>query len=100
MESLNIDGKTPEQGPPMLYITSDCPDMIRTLPALQHDEYKVEDLDTDGEDHAADELRYACMSRPWSQSSPKARKRTDGKRTFAEAIAQGEKRQAQRERRI
>jgi hypothetical protein len=33
--------------------------------ALQHDEKDQEDLDTDGEDHAADEIRYACMSRPW-----------------------------------
>lgn len=50
---------------PMLYIADCCEDLIRTLPALQHDETKPEDLDTDGEDHAADELRYACMSRPW-----------------------------------
>ncbi|NBQ33281.1 MAG: terminase, partial [Proteobacteria bacterium] len=26
---------------------------------------RPEDVDTDGEDHAADEWRYACMSRPW-----------------------------------
>lgn len=50
---------------PMLYVGDDCEDLIRTLPVLQHDEDNLEDLDTDGEDHAADELRYACMSRPW-----------------------------------
>jgi magnesium-transporting ATPase (P-type) len=27
-------------------------------------EHKPEDLDTDGEDHIADEWRYFCMSRP------------------------------------
>lgn len=50
---------------PMLYCFSTCADSIRTIPVLQHDSNKPEDLDTDGEDHAADEWRYACMSRPW-----------------------------------
>ncbi len=52
-------------GRPMIYLFSTCVDSIRTIPALQHDPDKPEDLDTDGEDHAADEWRYACMSRPW-----------------------------------
>lgn len=42
-----------------------CRDSIRTIPMLQHDPDKPEDLDTDAEDHAADEWRYACMSRPY-----------------------------------
>lgn len=50
---------------PMIYFGDNCEDTIRTLPVLQHDEKNTEDLDTDGEDHAADEIRYACMSRPW-----------------------------------
>jgi hypothetical protein len=54
-----------EDGVPMLYFFTTCVDTIRTLPGLQHDKGKPEDVDTDGEDHAADELRYACMSRPW-----------------------------------
>lgn len=49
---------------PMLYFCDDCEDTIRTLPTLQHDEKDAEDLDTEGEDHAADETRYAVMSRP------------------------------------
>jgi hypothetical protein len=52
-------------GRPMIYTFSTCVDSIRTIPALQHDLDKPEDLDTDGEDHAADEWRYACMSRPY-----------------------------------
>lgn len=52
-------------GDPMLYFSDLCVDTIRTLPLLQHDETNSEDLDTEGEDHAADETRYACMSRPW-----------------------------------
>jgi hypothetical protein len=55
---------------PMLYLFSTCTHTIRTLPALQHDEHKPEDLDSDGEDHAADTLRYGCMSRPWTAAKP------------------------------
>jgi hypothetical protein len=52
-------------GVPMIYCFSTCVDSIRSIPALQHDEKKPEDVDTKMEDHAADEWRYACMSRPW-----------------------------------
>jgi hypothetical protein len=52
-------------GVPMIYCFSTCVDSIRTIPALQHDEKKPEDVDTNMEDHAGDEWRYACMSRPW-----------------------------------
>ena len=48
----------------MLYFFKTCVYTIRQLSVLQHDKSKVEDLDTDMEDHAADETRYACMSRP------------------------------------
>lgn len=50
---------------PMLYFFSTCTETIRTLPALQHDSARAEDVDSDSEDHAPDETRYACMSRPW-----------------------------------
>lgn len=43
-----------------------CTASITTIPALQHDEKKPEDLNTNGIDHAADDWRYACMSRPWT----------------------------------
>lgn len=49
---------------PMLYFLDCCEDTIRTLPAMQHAELDPEDIDTEGEDHAVDETRYACMSRP------------------------------------
>ena len=54
-----------EDGTPMLYVFVTCRDFIRTVPALQHDDARPEDLDTASEDHVADEVRYACMSRPW-----------------------------------
>ena len=54
-----------DDGRPMLYFFQNCIHSIRTIPTLQHDEDRPEDLDTTAEDHAADETRYACMSRPW-----------------------------------
>lgn len=56
---------------PMIYCFATCRDSIRTIPVLQHDPTRAEDLDTDAEDHAADDWRYACMSRPWVKSAPK-----------------------------
>ena len=53
-----------DNGFPMLYVFSNCKAFIRTIPLLQYDENKPEDLDTDGEDHVADEVRYFCMARP------------------------------------
>jgi hypothetical protein len=55
---------------PMLYVFETCRDFIRTVPALQHDDKKPEDVDSDGEDHAGDEARYACMSRPYTRRLP------------------------------
>jgi len=43
---------------PKLQIFNTCPNIIRTLPELMHDDLHPEDVNTKGEDHAADELRY------------------------------------------
>ena len=51
-------------GFPRMYVLDSCKDFIRTIPQLQYDAHKVEEVDTDGEDHIADEWRYFCMSRP------------------------------------
>ena len=53
-----------ENGYPMMYIFKNCKGTIRTLPLLMYDEHKPEDIDTEGEDHIADAIRYLCMSRP------------------------------------
>ena len=58
-----LEGDQGENGPPMLLVTQNCVHLIRTLPEMQHDGIRPEDLDSDMEDHAVDELRYACMSR-------------------------------------
>ena len=54
-----------EDGNPMVVCFSTCTDSIRTIPVLQHDKDRLEDIDTDSEDHAGDDWRYAVMSRPW-----------------------------------
>ena len=59
-----------ENGFPMMYVFKNCRAFIRTIPLLQYDEHRPEDLDTDGEDHVADEVRYFCMSRPIKPRMP------------------------------
>ncbi|MBQ1502945.1 MAG: Terminase-like family protein, partial [Clostridia bacterium] len=61
-----------EEGYPMMYVFKNCRAFIRTVPSLVFDEYRVEDLDTNGEDHVADETRYFCMSRPLPARTPSA----------------------------
>lgn len=63
---------------PMIFCFSTCFDSIRTIPVMQHDKSRAEDMDTHGEDHAADEWRYACMSRPWLRSDPEPLVPKDG----------------------
>lgn len=63
---------------PMLYATRNCHDGFwRTMPDLIMDDRHVEDVDTDQEDHAYDEVRYACMSRPWMQAPHRQEKKVD-----------------------
>lgn len=49
---------------PMLKFFDNCKNSIRTIPALIYDEKRAEDINTDGEDHAADACRYGVMSNP------------------------------------
>lgn len=64
-------------GNPMIVCFETCVDSIRTIPVLQHDADKPEDLDTDMEDHAGDDWRYACSSRPWAAPVPVNNKKQD-----------------------
>jgi hypothetical protein len=52
-----------EDARPMALVTSNCVGTLRTIPMLVMDPRKVEDIDTDGEDHIYDMFRYAAMSR-------------------------------------
>lgn len=47
----------------MIYCFVTCIHSRRTIPVLQHDEHKSEDVNTDMEDHAYDDWRYGCMER-------------------------------------
>lgn len=68
MLRARLEGEAEDR--PMVVCFSTCEDSIRTIPIQQHDADRLEDLDTDGEDHAADDWRYACMSRPWVRPNP------------------------------
>lgn len=61
-----------DNGYPMMYVFNTCKNFIRTISLLMYSETKVEDLDTDLEDHIADETRYMCMSRPIKPIKAKA----------------------------
>jgi hypothetical protein len=82
---------------PGLVVFSTCRDFIRTVPVLQHDPARPEDVDTNAEDHAADEARYACMSRPYPaerQPAPPER-RTLSELTFDDLLAINARRRAE-----
>jgi hypothetical protein len=74
-------------GAPMMFFFSTCRDTIRTIPAMQHDKVRSEDLDTKAEDHAVDDVRYGCVSRPWVKEKPVPLKPKDSYRPAAEVVA-------------
>jgi hypothetical protein len=47
---------------PGLYFFETCRQLIRTIPGLPRDTRKIDDVDTDAEDHLADALRYGVTS--------------------------------------
>jgi hypothetical protein len=49
---------------PMLVVYDTCREFIRTIPSLCIDDYNIEDIDTDGEDHEYDSCALLCMARP------------------------------------
>lgn len=48
---------------PRFYVFETCRAFFRTVPGLARDEHDYEDVDTDQEDHIADEARYVAHSR-------------------------------------
>ena len=59
-------------GMPWLLISPKCKYLRRTLPTLIIDKNDPEDLNSDGEDHGADALRYGVMARPSPSLAPKS----------------------------
>lgn len=47
--------------PPRLFVFNTCSNLARTLPLLVTDDGNVEDIDSSGEDHLGDSLRYSLM---------------------------------------
>lgn len=44
-----------------LSVTENCTNLIRTIPEMVHDTVRVEDMNTKGEDHPSDSIRYGLM---------------------------------------
>jgi hypothetical protein len=90
-----------ENNVPMIYFLDCCEDSIRTIPVLQHDERDPEDVDTEAEDHAYDETRYAVMSRPWQPRGELPQgsglPKLPSEMTINELIAKSAKRRQERE---
>ena len=66
-ERLRFD----KDGKPGMQVFRNCKDFIRTIPTLPYDPHKVEDVDSDAEDHIYDEARYFFMSRPMAVAETK-----------------------------
>ena len=62
-ERLRFD----ENGYPSMYIFNTCHDWIRTVPNLPYDEKKVEDIDTDAEDHCVTGDTLVLTDKGWLQ---------------------------------
>lgn len=54
-----------------IFISSSCANLIRTLPALERDPKKPDDIDTNGEDHLCDALRYVINYILWDGKTNK-----------------------------
>jgi hypothetical protein len=78
-------GETPDNTP-MLYVFSTCTAFIRTVPVLQHDPARPEDVDTSGDDHVGDDTRYACSSRPWTRTIKEPEAPKDGYGTLKDDL--------------
>lgn len=50
------------QDKPGMYVFDTCRDFIRTMPPIPRDTRDPDDIDTDAEDHIADEVRYRVLA--------------------------------------
>ena len=62
MRTMMRDARPPKGGvreyPGLFVVEETCPNFVRTVLALPRDERNLDDVDTDAEDHIADETRY------------------------------------------
>lgn len=71
---------------PRLFVFDTCTETIRTLPSLVHDENNIEDVNTEGEDHLEDAIRY-CLNHTVAAHRP-SRELSEQER-FIEKITSG-----------
>lgn len=67
-----LDGRREEPG---MFIFSTCTHFLRTVPVLPRDDKLIDDVDTDAEDHVADEARYRALTRSQRMGVKKIRGR-------------------------
>jgi hypothetical protein len=75
-EHLRVPRDENEQvnGVPMVQVYSSCMHFIRTVPSLVVDPNNIEEIDSSGEDHCADEAALLFMHRPLTQLPGKEEK--------------------------
>ena len=54
-----------------MYVFNTCHQFKRTIPTLQRDEKNPEDIDTEAEDHIADETGYMVITPRYKSGSVK-----------------------------
>lgn len=79
-----------ENGIPMLYVTDNCTQTIEQFESVPSDTDNPDDVDTDAEDHAMDETRYAVMSRFSTTDYAAVEKKTWQQTTLDELWSAGE----------
>lgn len=57
-----MDATAKAEDKPGFYVFNTCRDFIRTVPAIARDARDPDDVDTDAEDHIADDCRYMVLS--------------------------------------
>lgn len=57
-----LPGEDGRREDPGLFVTEDCIHFLRTIPVLPRSEKNPDDVNTDAEDHVADEVRYRCRA--------------------------------------
>lgn len=62
MRRLLAEAAKPNPEAPGLWVFDTCTQFIRTVPVIPRDERDPDDVDTDAEDHIADETRYRCTA--------------------------------------
>ncbi len=85
--STDSEGKVTEEFDPKLKIMDNCPNLIRTFPLATIAKNNNQDIDSNGEDHALDEVRYHLVMLR-GEGSPKSETRVESKlRRMKEATA-------------